>query len=83
MHVCARACVHARVCACVLVCVINENKHPFQDFCCLINHSWLIYRRIALMFVMWDHSLLFLCIGDVVKGGAYDHVIQLRLSIFT
>ena len=31
------------VSACVLVCVINENKHPFQDFCYLINYTSIIY----------------------------------------
>ena len=37
MHACVHECVRARVC------VINENKHPFQDFCYLISRTLLIY----------------------------------------
>ena len=39
----AHMCMCARVCICVRMCVINESKHPFQDFCYLINNSTLIY----------------------------------------
>ena len=35
--------VSARGCACVGLCVINENKHPFQDFRYLIHCVLLIY----------------------------------------
>ena len=35
-----RACV--RVCACA--CVINENKHAFQDFRYFINDTVLVYQ---------------------------------------
>ena len=35
VYMCALVCVH--------VCVINENQHPFQDFCYLISHTLLIY----------------------------------------
>ena len=40
-RVSAHVCVCARVCACV--CMINENKHPFQDFRYLISLALLIY----------------------------------------
>ena len=35
---------HMCLCARVPACVINENKHPFQYFCYLINDTVLIYR---------------------------------------
>ena len=37
VHMCACTCAH------VCVCVINENKHPFQDFCYLISLTLVIY----------------------------------------
>ena len=40
------ACVYARV----RVYAINKNKHPFQDFRYLINHSPLIYPPIPFNF---------------------------------
>ena len=36
-------CMWAYVCACVHVCVINENKHPFEDFRYLFSFPLLIY----------------------------------------
>ena len=41
-HVHMRACAGVRVC----VCVINENKHPFQEFLYLINDTILLYPLI-------------------------------------
>ena len=35
VYMCAHMCAH--------MCVINENKHPFHDFCYLINDTVLIY----------------------------------------
>ena len=41
-------CMFVRVC--MRVCAINENKHPFQDLCYLINQSPLIYLCIPFRF---------------------------------
>ena len=64
-HVHANACVRVYVCVCARVCVINENKHPFQNFCFLIHYTALIYPsnrqnfcHVGLSFchvVMWHH----------------------------
>ena len=54
-------------------CVINENKHPFQDFHYLFTLTLLIN---PLDFNYFHHVRLFsffLCVADVVACGAFDH----------
>ena len=47
---------------CVHECVINKKRHPFQDFCYLINDIGPLYTcRLAIIFIMWDYSLLLMC----------------------
>ena len=45
VHVCASVSVRLSTCAhvCVVVSVINENKHPLEAFFNLISHALLIY----------------------------------------
>ena len=71
-HTCACTHVYMYMCVCarVGVCVINENKHPFQDFLYLISHALLIYPSNHHHFF---HVRLFLCVIDVTKRGASDH----------
>ena len=53
---CHTMCACARTCVCARMCVINENKHPFQDFRYLISHTLLIY---LLDFSYFHHVRLF------------------------
>ena len=44
----------------------------------LIAHT-LYNRRFTLIFVMWDHFCLFLCVDDVAKCGMCNRVNQIAI----
>ena len=60
------------------VCLISENKHPFKEFCSLINCILLIFLS-DFNNVKSDYLLMFLCAGDMTACGALDRVIQITI----
>ena len=68
--------VHMCVCVCVHICVINENKHSFQDFWYLISHTLLVESPLFSLC-----GTIFLCFYVEVTWRNVEHPITQLIVI--